>query len=85
MNYKKNVYIVHKFLTKEPTFHILVHFWFLNFRPQYIIIVCAKDKSGFNILKHKKDIILVQFYLLKIVNIDKLNDERYKVYVQMIN
>jgi len=49
------------------------------------MIVCSKDKSGFNILKHKKGIILVMFYLLKIVNIDKLNDERYKVYVQMIN
>jgi len=49
------------------------------------MIVCAKDKSGFNILKHKKGIILVQFYLLKIVNIHKYNDEHYEVYVQMRN
>jgi len=41
----------------------------------------SKDKSGFNILKHKKQIILIKFYLLKIVNIHKYNDEYYNVYV----
>jgi len=59
--------------------------FYIRVRPQHIMIVYSKDKSGFNILKHKNGIILIKFYLLKIVNIHKYNDEHYKVYVQMRN
>jgi len=77
--------LANTFETKEPIFHILVPFLVFNFRSQYIMIDCSKDKSGFNILKHKEGILFIEFYLLKSLNIHKYNHEHYKVYVQMRN